>query len=121
MGHKSYLGTRPAPRSRRQRHREQLLVVVAPRYDAAHGSTADVAMAGDTLRVGGRGRLRARARCALCLQASVHGQHGPTVMGVELDDALLIAAELAMLVGLTWMVRISRRGPEDGRPSIWQY
>jgi hypothetical protein len=43
-----------------------------------------------------------------------------SVMGVELRDALLIGGQLAMLVGLTWMVRIAR-GPEDGRPSIWRY
>jgi hypothetical protein len=49
------------------------------------------------------------------------GSMAPTFVGLELDDALLIACELAMLVGLTWMVRISRRGAEDGPPSIWRY
>ena len=45
----------------------------------------------------------------------------PSVLGVPLAIGVPGLGYLGMAVGMLWMLRIARRGPEDGRPSIWRY
>jgi len=45
----------------------------------------------------------------------------PSFLGVPLGDALLAMGCLGMIIGMLWMLRIARRSPEDGGPTIWRY
>jgi hypothetical protein len=49
-----------------------------------------------------------------------HGLFTPKVAGIEIETLLYLAAAAGYLVGLGWMIRIYRAGPEDGERT-WRY